>query len=141
MPEINIANELFLNKKFEDAVLQYEKILQNDPQDLSALNNKGYTLSKLKRYDAAIECYNRSLRIKPDDKLVRINIISVYRKTGRIDDAFLLNLYAGYDFMENFRFTAGVNNATDLEYIASRHPNGARRGAPLTAYFKAAAKF
>ena len=22
----------------------------------------------------------------------------------------------------------GVNNATDLEYIASRHPNGARRG-------------
>ena len=56
MPEINIANELFLNKKFEDAVLQYEKILQNDPQDLSALNNKGYALSKLKRYDAAIEC-------------------------------------------------------------------------------------
>ena len=38
--------------------------------------------------------------------------------------------------MENFRFTAGVNNATDLEYIASRHPNGARRGAPLTAYIK-----
>ena len=34
MPEINIANELFLNKKFEDAVLQYEKILQNDQHDL-----------------------------------------------------------------------------------------------------------
>ena len=62
-------------------------------------------------------------------------------RNGKIDDAFLLNFYAGYDFMENFRFTAGVNNATDLEYIASRHPNGARRGAPLTAYFKAAAKF
>ena len=62
-------------------------------------------------------------------------------RNGKIDDAFLLNFYAGYDFMENYRFTAGVNNATDLEYIASRHPNGARRGAPLTAYFKAAAKF
>ena len=62
-------------------------------------------------------------------------------RNGKIDDAFLLNFYAGYDFMENFRFTAGVNNATDLEYVASRHPNGARRGAPLTAYFKAAAKF
>ena len=73
MPEINIANELFLNKKFEDAVLQYEKILQNDPQDLSALNNKGYALSKLKRYDAAIECYNRSLQIKPDPKLPNVS--------------------------------------------------------------------
>ncbi len=90
MTEINIANELFLNKKFEDAVLQYEKILKNDPRDLSALNNNGYTLSKLKRYDAAIECYNRSLQIKPDDKLVQINIISVYRKTGRIDNALEL---------------------------------------------------
>ena len=90
MQEINIANELFLNKKFEDAVFQYEKILENDPHDLSALNNKGYVLSKLKRYDAAIECYNRSLQIKPDDKLVQINIISVYRKTGRIDDALEL---------------------------------------------------
>ena len=90
MSEINIANELFLNKKFEDAVLQYEKILQKDPRDLSALNNKGYALSKLKRYDASIECYNRSLQIKPDDKLVQINIISVYRKTGRIDDAIEL---------------------------------------------------
>ena len=90
MSEINIANELVLNKKFEDAVLQYEKILKNDPHDLTALNNNGYTLSKLKRYDAAIECYNRSLQIKPDDKLVQINIISVYRKTGRIDDALEL---------------------------------------------------
>ena len=72
------------------SLVQPEKILQNDPQDLSALNNKGYTLSKLKRYDAAIECYNRSLQIKPDDKLVQINIISVYRKTGRIDYALEL---------------------------------------------------
>ena len=141
MPEINIANELFLNKKFEDAVLQYEKILQNDPQDLSALNNKGYTLSKLKRYEAAIECFNHSLQIKPDDKLVQVNIISVYRKTGRIDDAFLLNLYAGYDFMDHYKIQAGVNNATDLEYISSRHPSGARAGAPLTAYIKAVANF
>ena len=90
MSEINIANRFFLNKKFEDAVFQYEEILQDKPHDLSALNNKGYALSKLKRYEAAIECFNRSLQIKPDDKLVQINIISVYRKTGRIDDAIEL---------------------------------------------------
>ncbi|MEE2695208.1 MAG: TonB-dependent receptor [Pseudomonadota bacterium] len=62
-------------------------------------------------------------------------------RNGRIDDAFLLNFYAGYDFMQNYRITAGVNNATDLEYVASRHPSGARRGAPLTAYVKAVANF
>ena len=62
-------------------------------------------------------------------------------RNGRIDDAFLLNLYAGYDFMDHYKIQAGVNNATDLEYISSRHPSGARAGAPLTAYIKAVANF
>ena len=34
----------------------------------------------------------------------------------------LLNLYAGYQINDNYRIRAGVNNATDLEYIATRHP-------------------
>ena len=46
---IDDANELFLNKKFEDAIFQYELILQDDPHNLLALNNKGYSLSKLKK--------------------------------------------------------------------------------------------
>ena len=39
------------------------------------------------------------------------------------------------------RVVTGVNNATDLAYISSRHPTGARAGAPLTAYIKAVASF
>ena len=42
---------------------------------------------------------------------------------------------------DNYRVITGVNNATDLEYISSRHPTGARAGAPLTAYIKAVANF
>ena len=53
----------------------------------------------------------------------------------------LLHFVGGYDFNDNFRLQAGVNNATDLEYIATRHPSGARAGAPLTAYVKGVAKF
>ena len=30
---------------------------------------------------------------------------------------------------------------SDLEYIATRHPSGARAGAPLTAYVRGVAKF
>jgi len=39
------------------------------------------------------------------------------------------------------KFVAGVNNVTDLEYISSRHPAGARAGKPLTAWIKAVATF
>ena len=62
-------------------------------------------------------------------------------RAGRIDHALLLNLRAGYDFNENYSLTAGVNNATDLQYISSRHPAGARAGAPLMAWVRATAKF
>ena len=84
MTNIDVANELFLNNKFEDAIFQYELILQDDPHNLLALNNKGYSLSKLKKFEAAIKCYDQSLKIKPDDKIVLVNKISAYRKTGRI---------------------------------------------------------
>ena len=66
---------------------------------------------------------------------------SANARAGRIDSYTLLHFVGGYDFNENFRLQAGVNNATDLEYIATRHPSGARSGAPLTAYIKGVAKF
>ena len=62
-------------------------------------------------------------------------------RAGAIDEYLLLNLYGGYDINENYSINVGVNNATDLEYIATRHPAGARAGAPLTAYINAVAKF
>ena len=66
---------------------------------------------------------------------------SANARAGRIDSYTLLHFVGGYDFNDNFRLQAGVNNATDLEYIATRHPSGARSGAPLTAYVKGVARF
>ena len=57
-------------------------------------------------------------------------------EAGRIDSATLLNLRAGYKITDNYRIAAGVNNTTDLEYISSRHPAGARSGKPLTAWVR-----
>lgn len=57
-------------------------------------------------------------------------------RAGRIDSYTLLHLNAGYEIDDHFRLSAGVNNVTDLEYIATRHPSGARAGAPLTAWLK-----
>ena len=80
MTNMDVANALFLNKKFEDAIFQYELILEDDPHNLLALNNKGYSLSKLKKFEAAIECYDLSLRINPDDKIILVNKINIIEK-------------------------------------------------------------
>ena len=45
MDEINEGNRLFLEKKFQDAIKKYNVVLDKDPDNLIALNNKGYSLS------------------------------------------------------------------------------------------------
>ena len=66
---------------------------------------------------------------------------SANARAGKIDSYTLLNLYADYDIIDNATIKVGVNNVTDLEYIATRHPQGARAGAPLTAYIKASISY
>ena len=41
------GNRLFLQGKFQQAIVYYDKILDEDPKNISSLNNKGYALSKL----------------------------------------------------------------------------------------------
>jgi outer membrane receptor for Fe3+-dicitrate len=62
-------------------------------------------------------------------------------RAGRIDSYALGNFYAGYELTDNAKIKFGVNNFTDLEYIATRHPQGARAGAPLTAYVNASIRY
>ena len=54
MNVIDEANELFLEKKFEDAIKKYEIVLRGEPNNLIALNNKGYSFSKLRNYSEAL---------------------------------------------------------------------------------------
>ena len=60
--------KLFLEKKFEKAMEKYDIILHDEPNNLIALNNKGYTFSKLRNYSKALECYDECLKNYPEDK-------------------------------------------------------------------------
>ena len=58
MIELDEGNELFLKKKFQESIEKYEIVLEQEPNNLIALNNKGYSLSKLKKYSEAFyRCY------------------------------------------------------------------------------------
>ena len=81
------GNRLFLQGKLQDAIIYYDEILNENPRHISSLNNKGYTLSKLKNFDAALKCYNDVLKISPNDLSVLINKISLFRKRGNFLEA------------------------------------------------------
>ena len=81
------ANTLFLKKHYRDAIPIYDNILEIDPNNLNALNNKGYALSKSKDYHNALICYDEGLKINPHDKILLINKISTQRKMKMLPDA------------------------------------------------------
>ena len=83
-PKINStldeANRLFLLGKLQEAISYYDKILEENPNHLGCLNNKGYALSKLKDYDSALQCYDTALKLSPNDIPVLVNASAEYDK-------------------------------------------------------------
>jgi len=93
-PKINSildeGNRLFLKGKLKESIVYYDKILNDIPEHISSLNNKGYALSKLKDYDNAMKCYDAALKIRPDDLSVLVNKISSLRKQGHFTESLLI---------------------------------------------------
>ncbi len=54
--------------KFDDALGFFEQALLLNQDDPNLWNNKGIALRSLGRYEEAMECFNKSLKIDPRDK-------------------------------------------------------------------------
>jgi len=54
--------------KFNDALSFFEQALLLNQDDPDLWNNKGIALRSMGRYEEAMECFNKSLKIDPRDK-------------------------------------------------------------------------
>lgn len=73
--------------EYDEAVLIYDRILEMNPENTYAWNNKGVAQFKAGRPDEAIESYNRSLQIDPGNLDALRNSGFVYRSLGRLEEA------------------------------------------------------
>jgi tetratricopeptide (TPR) repeat protein len=83
----NLGYYLSGRGKTEQAMAQYRKALEINPQYEDAYNNMGYALAALKRYPEAIAHYEAALRIRPKHTEVHNNLGNALADTGRIDEA------------------------------------------------------
>jgi len=54
--------------KFNDALGYFEQALLLNQDDPDLWNNKGVALRSMGRYDEAMDCFNKSLKIDPRDR-------------------------------------------------------------------------
>jgi len=85
----NLGYYLSGQRKVEEAMENYKKALEINPQYEDAYNNMGYALAGLKRYPEAIAHYEAALRMKPKHTEVHNNLGNALADTGRIDEAII----------------------------------------------------
>jgi tetratricopeptide (TPR) repeat protein len=67
-----LADELFQQGKFSQAVAYYDIVLEKVPDNFRALHNKGLALFALNKFDKSIECYDKALEVQPDALHVKL---------------------------------------------------------------------
>jgi Tfp pilus assembly protein PilF len=73
--------------QLEQAETNFKQVLAAFPRDRISLQQLG-ELCKIKRdYKGALECYDKILQIDPEDLGAHYNLMLIYRKLGRTEDA------------------------------------------------------
>lgn len=66
--------------KYQESVYYYEKSIELDPTNDSALNNYAYVLKKLGRLEQSLELYNKSLRMASNSSVTLKNRALLYEE-------------------------------------------------------------
>ena len=69
------------------AILLYDRALENNPNDVTALTNKGIALIDLEEYPDAIIALERALQVEPTNSDCLCHIAIAYEKTNRVSEA------------------------------------------------------
>lgn len=81
----NLANELFGQKNYKDAIISYRALTELNPNDVFNLVNLGISHYLLGEYSNAIEVYNKALTINPNNPDAHDNLGMAYQATGKND--------------------------------------------------------
>jgi tetratricopeptide (TPR) repeat protein/SAM-dependent methyltransferase len=73
--------------RLEEAVTEYRRVLDLNPDIEDALANQGMALYSLGRLEQAADCYHRLLRTRPDNAMAANNLGNILRQSGRFDEA------------------------------------------------------
>ena len=82
-----IGNSYSFQNKFNQSLIYYDKVLEINPQDTEAWNNKGIALAQLGKLDKAIEAYDKAIEINPQNSLFWSNKGTGLGQLGKFDEA------------------------------------------------------
>lgn len=88
---------------FEKAVQTYRDLLENDPDNITALNNLAILLARAGQKQKAEELWKKVLRINPDDQEAKMNLERLNKETTSLkeDITDLYRIYSRTGMIDN----------------------------------------
>lgn len=74
-------------KNYKSSLAIYEKMIKDNPDELTLLTSAGSNLVELKEPEKALEYCNRVVSLRDEDGFAHLNIVKSYRLLGKSDDA------------------------------------------------------
>jgi hypothetical protein len=85
--ELKSGNTFFAADEYRQAISSYNLVLQNNPKNIDAWNNKGKVYEKLIMYEDALQCFNRAIEINSKDDVLWYNKGNILTKLNRYSDS------------------------------------------------------
>lgn len=108
LPHYNLGVILFNNQQYDEAIVNFQKALELNPNLLHAYNYLGNAFQEKKQFDKSITYYQQAIQINPTDPTAYINLGIVFQNTKQHEKAIKYfeaalqlnpNLYQAYDYM------------------------------------------
>lgn len=90
----NKADNLFSQKKYEEAVAEYDNVLKNNPKYLKGLYNRGRAYEELGDYKKAENDFLAAYEVDPKNVQVMMSLSNIYQKQKNHASALLFADYA-----------------------------------------------
>lgn len=79
--------ELIEDGKFQQAIAKLDQALVENPDDANLLNLVAYSHRKLKRFEIALNYYQKALQLEPDHRGANEYLGELYLRLGQVDKA------------------------------------------------------
>jgi Flp pilus assembly protein TadD len=79
------GNEAAQAGDYEQAIVEFEAVLEKEPENVSAMSNLGVVYYNLGRLDEAIEQYQKAIEIAPEDADIHSNLAAAYVQQNQLD--------------------------------------------------------
>ncbi|MBT6346177.1 MAG: tetratricopeptide repeat protein [Nitrospina sp.] len=85
----NLGHALVKEKRYEEAIVQFQQGLKINPTYAKTYNNLGHAFNELKRYDESIEYFLQAIKIEANYAEAYNNLGNALKQTGRVKESIV----------------------------------------------------